>query len=129
MSAPDRYQLAGIHHLLKWWGAVTESTRNWSGYPSSDTTYRAAHGRGGASNRLPIPDIPTVVVRVNAEVLKLPSLESEAVMIWYAFSVKEGGGYWTPADKAAALDLSEKELRQRISSAKRRLLASCETLM
>lgn len=126
---PDRYQLAGMHAMLCLWGSVCETVRNWNGYPSSDTTYRAAFGRGGNTASLPIPDIPTIVVRLNAKVLSLPEDHLEAVTLWYAFNAKPANGRWTIADKASVLGLTEQQLRRKVTRAKVLLLASCENLM
>lgn len=123
MSHPDRFQLAGIHSMLCLWGAVCESMRHWNGYPSSDTTYRAFHGAGGSGRRLPIPDIPTIVVQLNAKVMALPEEQLEAVTAWYCFNSLK------PAEKAIALGLTEQQLRRKVTKARVSLIATCENIL
>lgn len=125
---PDRYQMAGMNALLSQWGAVCEQLRNWNGYPTSDPTYRAIFG-GGQSSRIPIPDIPTIVVRMNQKILALPDDDSNAVTIWYAWQLNPGGGWWGPAEKALVLNITEHELRRRVRNAKERLISSCGELI
>jgi hypothetical protein len=125
---PDRYQLAGIHAMLTQLGAVCEQLRNWNGYPTSDPTYRAIFGGSGQA-RIPIPDIPTLVVRLNAKILALPDSESNAVTIWYAWQLNPGGGWWGPAEKALVLGVSEHELRRRVREAKVRLVYEARELV
>lgn len=125
---PDRYQMAGIHALLTQWGSVCEQLRNWNGYPTSDTTYRAVFG-GSAQSRIPIPDIPTIVVRLNQRILALPDEESNAVTIWYAWQLNPGGGWWSHADKALVLGITEHELRRRVRNGKVSLLRTASELL
>lgn len=120
----DRYQMAGMHALLSQWGAVCEQIRNWNGFPTSS----AFCGRGGGSH-IPIPDIPTIVIRINAKVLALPDAESNAVTIWYAWQLNPGGGWWGPAEKALVLGVSEHELRRRVREAKVRLVTRAAELI
>lgn len=127
LQRPDRYAMAGIHALLSQWGSVCEKIRNWNGYPTSDTTYRAVFGGSGQA-RIPIPDIPTIVVKMNQKIMALPDIESNAVTIWYAWQLNPGGGWWGPAEKALVLNISEHELRKRVRMAKERLLARCGDL-
>lgn len=104
--------MAGMDALLKRWGHVCELIRGWHGYPTSDTTHRAVFGGGGSM--LPIPDIPAVVVQINAHILKLPDDNANAVTIWYAWQLNPGGGWWGHAEKALALGINEHTLRSRV---------------
>lgn len=113
---PDRYQMAGMDAWLKRWGKVCELIRGWHGYPTSDTTYRAVFGGGGAM--LPIPDIPSTVILINSHILGLPDENSNAVTIWYAWSLNPGGGWWSVADKALVLGINEHTLRSRVRRGK-----------
>lgn len=108
---PDRYSMSAMYAWLKRWGKVCELIRGWHGYPTSDTTYRAVFGGGDAM--LPIPDIPSMVIQINAYVLKLPDENMNAVTIWHAWSLNPGGGWWSPGDKALALGINEHTLRSR----------------
>ncbi len=125
----ERYDLERMHALLYLWGRVCEQVRHWNGYPSMDTTHRALFGRGGSGSRLPIPEIPSVVVQLNAKVLTLPDEECNAVTIWYAYNANPHKGRWTLADKALVLNLTEQQLRRRVMRAKVRLIASCDNLL
>lgn len=109
---PDRYQMAGMDALLKRWGKVCELIRGWHGYPTSDPLWKAVYGGGGAM--LPIPDIPSVVIQINAHICTLPDENSNAVTIWYAWSLNPGGGWWSQSDKALVLGINEHTLRSRV---------------
>lgn len=127
LQRPDRYQMAGMDALLKRWGKVCELIRGWHGYPTSDTTYRAVFGGGGSM--LPIPDIPCVVVQINAHILRLPDDNCNAITIWYAWQCNPGGGWWSNADKAFALGLNEHTLRSRVRKGRELLCENAGHLM
>jgi hypothetical protein len=125
VSAPlreryDRYELAAIHALLSQWGAICEQQRNWSGYPT---------GHEGNGSGLPIPDIPTIAVRINQKIMALPDDEQNAVTIWYAWQCNPGGGWWSPEDKALVLGINIHTLRSRVRKAKCLLLQSAAELI
>lgn len=111
LQRPDRYQMDGMRLLLKRWGSVCELVRGWNSYPTSDTTYRAVYGGGGG--RLPIPEIPSLVIQINHYILRLPDENMNAVAITYAWQLNPGGGWWGPAEKAVALGINEHTLRSR----------------
>ena len=111
LQRPDRYSMDGMRLLLKRWGSVCELVRNWNSYPTADTTYRAVYGGGGC--RLPIPDVPSLVIQVNYYVLKLPDENMNAITIAYAWQLNPGGGWWDWPDKALALGINEHTLRSR----------------
>lgn len=125
---PDRYQLAGMRALLRKWGAICEQARNWSGYPSSDTTYRARLG-SGIGQRLPICEIPSFAVQLSNQVMKLPDLERDAVTIWYCHTFNFAGQWLSIRDKALLLDIGEDTLRSRERSARERLLISSKVIL
>lgn len=124
----DRYQMAGMRALLRKWGAICEQARNWNGYPSSDTTYRARLGHG-FSQRLPICEIPSFAVQLSAEVMKLPDEQCHAVTIWYCHSFNFAGQWLTASDKALLLGISEDTLRTRERLGRERLLFSAQRIM
>jgi hypothetical protein len=117
----DRYHMAAMGALLAQWGSVCEQQRNWSGYPTG-------HENGDGSG-IPIPDIPTIVVRINQKIMALPDESSNAVTIWYAFQMNTKGGWWTPTDKALVLGINEHTLRSRVRRAKELLLISAGELL
>lgn len=108
----DTYQLAVMRSVLKKWGAICELSRNWNGYPNSDTTYRAAYGRGG-EKRLPIANIPSFAIQMSREVMRLPDELGNAVTLWYAHHFNAAGVWLEPEDKAKILGVCERTLRQR----------------
>lgn len=124
---PDRYQMAGMRALLRKWGAICEQARNWSGYPSSDTTYRAVFG--GSGSRLPICEIPSFAVQLSHEVMRLPNVERDAVTIWYCHTFNFAGQWLTVQDKALLLAISEDTLRGRERAGRERLLFTAKRIM
>lgn len=124
----DRYAMDGMRLLLKRWGSVCELIRGWNAYPTSDTTYRASFG-GGGDQRLPIPDVPSVVVQINHYILQLPDENGNAVTITYAWQLNPGGGWWSPADKALVLGINEHTLRSRERRAREILCDTAGHLM
>lgn len=124
----DRYQMAGMRALLRKWGAICEQARNWSGYPSSDTTYRARLGSGPGS-RLPICEIPSFAVQLSNQVLKLPDAERDAVTIWYCHTFNFAGQWLSTPDKALLLGICEDTLRHRERAGRERLMFSAKHIM
>lgn len=115
--------MAGMNALLKRWGSVCELIRGWNAYPTSDTTHRAAYG-GGAAARIPIPDVPSVILQLNHYVLRLPDENGNAITIWYAWQLNPGGGWWGASEKALVLGINEHTLRSRVRRGREIL---CET--
>jgi|SRR5687768_10518437 hypothetical protein len=124
---PDRYQMAGMRALLRKWGAICEQARNWNGYPSSDTTYRAVFG--GSGNRLPICEVPSFAVQLSHEVMRLPDVERDAVTMWYCFTFNFAGQWLAASEKALLLGISEDTLRSRERAGRERLLFSAKRIM
>jgi hypothetical protein len=122
----DRYAMAGMHALLQRWGRTCELIRGWHGYPTSDPSWKAIFGSGG--EMLPIPDIQSVVIRINQKIMALPDDNMNAVTIWYAWQMNPGGGWWSTADKALVLGINEHTLRSRVRRAKELLLESAGEL-
>lgn len=118
---PDRYAMDGMRLLLKRWGAICEQARNWNGYPSMDTTYRARLGPG-YGQRLPICEIPSFAVQLSDKVMKLPDIEREAVTISYCHTFNFAGQWLSTRDKAMLLGICEYTLRTRERSGRERLL-------
>lgn len=111
-SRPDGHQISVMRAMLKKWGAICEASRNWSGYASTDTTYRAAFGAGGGGEkRLPIPGIPSFAIQLSAAVLRLPDIQCNAVTIWYAHHWNAERVWLTPEDKAKILGIDVHSLR------------------
>lgn len=120
--------MSGMRLLLVRWGSVCELIRGWNAYPTSDTTHRASFG-GGGDCRLPIPDVPSIVVQINHYILQLPDEESNAVTITYAWQLNPGGGWWSPAEKAQVLRINEHTLRSRERRAREMLCDTAGHLM
>jgi hypothetical protein len=123
-----KYQMAGMRALLRKWGAICEQARNWNGFPTSDTTYKARLGSGYGS-RLPICEIPSFAVQMSAEVMKLPDDESNAVTLWYAHNFNVVGQWLTTQDKALILGVSQDTLRSRERTGREKLLFSAKHIM
>lgn len=124
----DRYQMAGMRALLRKWGAICEQARNWSGYPSMDTTYRARLGPG-YGQRLPICEIPSFAVQMSNQVMKLPDEERDAVTIWYCHTFNFAGQWLSTRDKALLLRITEDTLRYRERLGRERLLFASHKIM
>jgi hypothetical protein len=124
----DRYQMAGMRALLRKWGSICEQARNWNGYPTSDTTYRARLG-AGYGMRLPICEIPSFAVQLSAEVMKLPDEQCNAVTIWYAHNFNFAGAWLTVEDKALMLRISVDTLRSRERAGRERLLFTARNIV
>jgi hypothetical protein len=124
----DRYQMASIRALLRKWGAICEQARNWNGYPSCDTTYRARLG-SGYSARLPICEIPSFAVQLSNEVMKLPDDESNAITLWYAHNFNAAGQWMTIEDKALILRVSVDKLRSRERAGRERLMFTAKHII
>lgn len=111
---PDGLQISVMRAMLTKWGSICEASRSWNGYPSADTTYRAAFGRGGGGEkRLPIPGVPSFAIQLSAEVMKLPDEEGNAITIIYAHHFNAANEWMTPGDKARLLGIGLKALRYR----------------
>jgi hypothetical protein len=124
----DRYAMAGMRALLRKWGAICEQARNWNGYPSMDTTYRARLGPG-YGRRLPICEVPSFAVQLSREVMKLPDDESNAVTIWYCHTFNFAGQWLSTRDKALLLGICEDTLRCRERAGRERLLFTAKHIM
>lgn len=116
----DRFQIAGIGALLWKWGQVSELSRNWTGF-------RTGHEGGGLG--LPIPNIPSIVIKVGLQVRRLPDDYSNAATIWYAWQLNPGGGWWGPAEKALVLGINEHTLKSRVRRAKELILIAAPELL
>lgn len=124
----DRYAMAGMRALLRKWGAICEQARNWNGYPSMDTTYRARLGPG-FGQRLPICEIPSFAVQMSAQVMRLPDVEGNAVTVWYAHNFNMAGQWLTAEDKAQLLGVSLDTLRSRERAGRERLLFTAKHIV
>ena len=124
----DRYQMAGMRALLRKWGSICEQARNWNGYPSMDTTYRARLGPGYAK-RLPICEIPSFAVQLSHEVMRLPDMERDAVTIWYCHTFNFAGQWLSNRDKALLLGIAEDTLRTRERAGRERLLFTAHKIV
>jgi hypothetical protein len=115
-----------IHHL-KLWGSCIEKVMNWSGYQSSDPTWRAIYGNGTHRDNIPIPDMPAFAVQLSNEINKLKPEYRVAIQLRYAYNMSPNG-WWTEQQKAEALGISVDNFRYRCSAARKCLLASwnCE---
>lgn len=110
--AVDGHSFAVMRAILTRWGAICEVARSWNGYPTSDTTYRAAFGHGGGK-RLPIPNIPAFATQLSEAVMKLPTDEGNAVTIWYAHHFNAEGRWIEAGDKALLLGTTFRALKYR----------------
>jgi hypothetical protein len=124
----DNHQMSVMRAVLTKWGAICELSRNWNGYPTSDTTYRAAFGRGGGK-RLPIPNIPAFATLTSGEVMKLPDDEGNAVTIWYAHHFNAQGQWLTGADKAMLLHVCPRTLRYRVREGEQTLITRAPKIL
>lgn len=124
----DRYAMAGMRALLRKWGAICEQARNWNGYPSMDTTYRARLGPG-FGQRLPICEIPSFAVQLSREVLKLPDKQRDAVTITYAHNFNFEGRWLTTDDKALLLGINKNTLYSHERMGREQLLFSAKWIM
>lgn len=122
MTDTQGHALSVMRAVLTRWGAICELARGWNGYPSSDTTYRAAFGMGGAGKRIPIPNIPAFAVQMSDAVMKLPDEEGNAVTIWYAHHFNAEGRWLEKEDKALILGIGVKALSYRVAKGRQMLL-------
>jgi hypothetical protein len=75
-----------------------------------------------AHSRVLCADMSKSVYLVHCAQLTLPLRYQTALFVWYAIQMKDGGGYWTPDEKASILSLSVNALRMRVTRARRVLL-------
>jgi hypothetical protein len=121
----DRHEMGELIDALKRWGRYLEKLREWHGYPQIENCYKAFFGPSARhSQRIPIPDMDSEVVVLNAKILCLGDDQFEAIGIWYGLSVKETGGYWTGEEKARLLQIPFETLRSRVKAARMNLLRS-----
>lgn len=125
------HDMQALGYLLNRWGRQLELMRFWHGFPTIEATYRAFFGPGAfTGGRLPIPDIEADIIMLNLRILALRDHQQKALMVFYGFSTKPAGGYFSDTEKAAALGsmlklaVSETELRFRVNCAKKQLLTN-----
>jgi hypothetical protein len=75
-----------------------------------------------AGSRILCADMSKSVYLVHCAQLTLPLRYQTALFVWYAIQMKDGGGYWTPDEKASILSLSVSALRMRVTRARRVLM-------
>ena len=59
--------------------------------------------------------------KVNYVIHKLPIRHRDTLLVWYAVNLKDQGGFWDAAEKAARLGLRLNTLRFRVTRARRAL--------
>jgi hypothetical protein len=121
-TTTDPHSLAVIRTVLTRWGSICELARNWNGYPTSDTTHRAAFGRGGSGRKLPIPNIPSFATQMSEAVMQLPDDEGNAVTLWYCHHFNPDGLWLEAEHKALILGVCVRTMRTRVREGERLLL-------
>ena len=80
-------------------------------------------------SRILCADMSPDVQNVHRAFLMLRLRPREALLAWYAVQLKEGGGYWSPDEKAELLGCSVNALRCRVTRARRVLLRKYENVV
>lgn len=125
----DGHDMRALGYLLNRWGRTLELMRFWHGFPTIESVYRAFFGPSAfSSGRIPIPDIEADIVRINLRILALKQSYQDALIVFYGYSAKPEGGYFTDADKGRMLRLSEVELKSRLYFAKKQLLSNLKVV-
>jgi hypothetical protein len=77
-------------------------------------------------SRVLCADMSEDVQNLQRAFLMLRLRPQKALYLWYAVQLKEGGGYWSPDEKAALFACSLNALRCRVTRARRVLLRKYE---
>jgi hypothetical protein len=123
----DRLFYEYIKSRLNRWGEWCEAHLGMEhGLPHSSAFIHMGEGASDVpyGDRILCLQMPARVMEVQLAVAQQPEVYREALMTWYVFHVKPGGGKWTAKEKAHALGVSHDALRQRVLKARHRLCAS-----
>lgn len=124
LSDSDRFALRGLEGELHRWGKAIYRHYESEGFPSANVLETFIGGSGGniPGHRILCLNMPTDIYVVHMRVIRLPTDEQDAMLVWYGVPPKEDGSLWTATEKAFRLGIAERTFRLRRQRAKLRIL-------
>ena len=105
-----------VKSLLGRWGEWCEAHLEETGLPSSNVLEHFGEVGGGVpGHRILCKVMPRKIWLTNYHVIHQPDEYKEALISFYVFQVKPGGGKWTAKEKAQLLGVNYDTFRFRVS--------------
>lgn len=106
-----------VKSLLERWGEWCEAhLDDQHGLPTTNAIEHFGEVGGGVpGHRILCQEMPRKVWLTNYHVIHQPSEYKEALITFYVFHVKPGGGKWTAKEKAKLLEVDYDTFRWRVS--------------